>query len=68
MVASAVNDTLVFVFITGKLLADQKGMLSWKEATHMFVTGKGMGSVSRVMLHSGQLYYLCVFSFTSGTD
>ena len=63
MVASAVNDTLVFAFITGKLLLRQKGSASWRETGKMFLTGEGMNIVSRLLMQSGQLYYLCVTSF-----
>ena len=62
MVASAVNDTLVFAFITGKLLLRQKGSASWRETGKMFLTGEGMNIVFRLMMQSGQLYYLCVTS------
>ncbi|TCD61989.1 hypothetical protein EIP91_007653, partial [Steccherinum ochraceum] len=59
IVVGAVHDTLVFLAITTRLvmfsLAD-----TWVERFKAFLSGKGMGNVSRAVLHTGQLYYLWV--------
>ena len=56
MVVSAVNDTLVFVFITGKILRDNRS--PYTSVWRTFLTGEGMGKMSRLLLQSGQLYYM----------
>jgi len=64
IVAVAVNDTLVFLFITAKLLLlHQDGPVptSWWK---MLLTGEGMGKIARIMLQTGQLYYLVTAGFT----
>lgn len=57
IVVVAVHDTLVFLAIGIRLvmfsLAD-----TWSERFKTFLSGKGMGNVSRALLHTGQLYYL----------
>ncbi|TCD60972.1 hypothetical protein EIP91_009237 [Steccherinum ochraceum] len=65
VITSAVNDTLIFVFITGKLVLqahDDAGTA--KSFFHIFFSGKGMGEISRVVLQTGQLYYLATAGFT----
>ena len=59
MVVTAANDTLVFVFITMKILLDSQ--LPWTPLWKMFMTGEGLGAVSRAMLQTGQLYYMYVY-------
>ncbi|TCD63187.1 hypothetical protein EIP91_005854 [Steccherinum ochraceum] len=57
-------DTLVFLAITVSLLrshAFNGGPRAWMK---MFFTGQGMGSLTRVMLQSGQTYYLATVGFT----
>jgi len=57
IIATAVNDTLVFLAISTQLvmytLAD-----SWSSRLKAFMKGKGLGRVSKTLLHSGQLYYM----------
>ncbi|TCD60710.1 hypothetical protein EIP91_009647 [Steccherinum ochraceum] len=55
IIVSAVYDTLVFASITIKLLEMSQGAApSWKA----FWSGQGLGNVSRMVLQTGQLYYL----------
>ena len=62
LVAAAVNDTMVFVAISYRLVS-----ISFTESLsdrfQSFFRGKHMGHISRVLLQTGQLYYLCVFIF-----
>lgn len=64
LIAAAVNDTLVFLFISAKLISSSFTD-SWKGRFTLFFSGRGMGKVSRVLLQTGQLYYLYVQFFTS---
>ncbi|KAI0795924.1 hypothetical protein C8Q75DRAFT_711126 [Abortiporus biennis] len=58
----AVHDTLVFFAITFRLtsysLAD-----TWPEQVKTFFSGRGMGKMSKTLLHTGQLYYLATVGF-----
>ena len=58
IVAAAVHDTVVFVAITYRLLVCHITGESWQARTHAFFTGADMGSISKVLLQTGQLYYL----------
>ncbi|CAL1702480.1 unnamed protein product [Somion occarium] len=57
LIVVAVNDTLVFIAISTRLmmysLAD-----TWVDRFKTFFSGKGMGHMSRALLQTGQLYYL----------
>ncbi|TCD65198.1 hypothetical protein EIP91_002984 [Steccherinum ochraceum] len=57
MIISAVNDTLVLVAITARLvmfsLAD-----TWAGRIKIFLRGQGLGSVSKIVLQTGQIYYI----------
>ncbi|TCD63190.1 hypothetical protein EIP91_005857 [Steccherinum ochraceum] len=62
-VVVAAFDTLVFTSITAKLLSLNrfKGHTSaWK----MFFTGKGLGHISRLVMQTGQFYYLITVGAT----
>ncbi|KAH8103809.1 hypothetical protein BXZ70DRAFT_1051449 [Cristinia sonorae] len=56
-IVGAVHDTIVFLTITTKLSTHSTAG-SWKGRFQAFVSGGGMGSVSRALLKTGQLYYL----------
>ncbi|THH31593.1 hypothetical protein EUX98_g2588 [Antrodiella citrinella] len=57
IIATAVNDTLVFLAISAQLvmytLAD-----TWAARVKAFMKGQGLGKVSKTLLQSGQLYYM----------
>ena len=63
IVVSAVYDTLVFSSITARLLLNNRG--PWTSSRRMFFTGRGMGSLSRLLLQSGQLYFMCACRYIS---
>lgn len=68
IVMAAVDDTLVFIAITTKLVMNHSsGMMSRRQEWKLFFTGEGMGRITRVVLQTGQLYYLCV-SFRYDSD
>ncbi|TCD63185.1 hypothetical protein EIP91_005852 [Steccherinum ochraceum] len=61
IVYGAVYDTLVFIAISTQLvLFYQHAGRTWK----VFLTGRGMGDVSRILLQTTQLYYLVTVGFT----
>lgn len=58
-VAAAVNDTVVFLAISYRLISISFTD-TWSERLNNFFRGQHMNHVSRVLLQTGQLYYLCV--------
>lgn len=60
-VAAAVNDTLVFIAISYRLVVSS-GAGTSSERLKSFFRGHYMGQLTRVLLQTGQLYYLCVLS------
>ncbi|TCD65309.1 hypothetical protein EIP91_002795 [Steccherinum ochraceum] len=64
-VVCAINDTLVFAFITVKLIMQAHGPGTVTSLLGMLFSGNGMGHVSRVVMQTGQLYYLSVCHFNS---
>ncbi|KZP07984.1 hypothetical protein FIBSPDRAFT_840687 [Athelia psychrophila] len=62
-ISSFVFDTLVFVAISYRLAADAATEQSWRARLLSVVTGKGLFSISRVLMTSGQLYYLATVLF-----
>lgn len=61
LVAAAVNDTMVFVAISWKLILVSFAE-GWSGRMESFFRGKYMGRISRVLLQTGQLYYLYVLN------
>ncbi|KAI0077951.1 hypothetical protein K474DRAFT_1570555, partial [Panus rudis PR-1116 ss-1] len=57
MVAVAVNDTVVFIAISIRLLTHSLAS-TWSERVTTFLSGRRMGSMSKALLQTGQLYYL----------
>ena len=57
LIAAAVYDTIVFVSISYKLVASSFAD-DWPGRLKSFFRGQYMGHISRVLLQSGQLYYL----------
>ncbi|CAL1700652.1 unnamed protein product [Somion occarium] len=56
-VAVAVFDTLVLIAISVRVLSGSMA-ISWSERCRSLLSGKGLGTVSRILLQTGQLYYL----------
>ena len=56
-IAAAVYDTIVFVSISYKLVVSSFAD-NWTGRLKSFFRGQYMGHISRVLLKSGQLYYL----------
>jgi len=56
-IATAVYDTLMYLAISWKL-ASFAAVERWQNRLRSFVTGDGLGWLSKVLLQSGQLYYL----------
>ena len=57
--ATTCYDTLMYLFISWKL-ASSAMVDRWQDRLRSFITGDGLGWLSRVLLHSGQTYYLLV--------
>ncbi|KAK7689905.1 hypothetical protein QCA50_006544 [Cerrena zonata] len=53
----AIYDTLVFIAITLRILSDNLAK-GWKTRAKVFVSAEKMGPVFRIVLQTGQLYYL----------
>ncbi|KAH8102115.1 hypothetical protein BXZ70DRAFT_54267 [Cristinia sonorae] len=65
IVLTAANDTLVFVAITAKVLwLNHRGGRTWAARVRTFFTGEGISGVSRIVLQTGQMYYLVTVGFT----
>lgn len=59
LIAVAIFDTAIFIAISIRCITC--GMAeTWRERTKSFFDGKSMGNVSRLLLKTGQLYYLSV--------
>jgi hypothetical protein len=56
-IAIAVYDTLMYLCISWRL-ASLASPNSWQDRLRSFVTGDGLGWLSKVLLRSGQTYYL----------
>jgi hypothetical protein len=56
-IATAVYDTLMYLCISWQL-ASFATADKWQDRLRMFVTGDGLGWLSKVLLQSGQMYYL----------
>ncbi|KZP25923.1 hypothetical protein FIBSPDRAFT_855207, partial [Athelia psychrophila] len=58
-----VHDTMAFLAISYRLAADAVTAGDWRSRVRLIVTGKGLFSLSRALMKSGQLYYLATTVF-----
>ncbi|CAA7262014.1 unnamed protein product [Cyclocybe aegerita] len=58
VIIATVNDTLVFMFISWRLLMDTTYEDTWRARVASFFRGKGLPAFSQSLLQSGQEYYL----------
>ena len=56
-IATAVYDTLMYLAISWRL-ASFASIDGWKSQAKSFITGGGLGGLAKVLLRSGQVYYL----------
>jgi hypothetical protein len=56
-IATAIYDTLMYLAISWQL-ASFATVNRWQDRLKSFVTGDGLGWLSKVLLQSGQVYYL----------
>jgi len=56
-IATAAYDTLMYIFISWKL-ASSALVDKWQDRLRAFATGNRLGWLSKVLLQSGQMYYL----------
>ena len=56
-IATAIYDTLMYLAISWQL-ASLASVDRWQDRLKSFVTGAGLGWLSKVLLQSGQVYYL----------
>lgn len=61
LIVGAAHDTLVFLAITVRLLMYSLAD-TWTARFRAFFSGRGMGNISKALLHTGQQYYLYVFA------
>ncbi|KAI0795911.1 hypothetical protein C8Q75DRAFT_352091 [Abortiporus biennis] len=57
LIVVGVHDTIVFFAITTRLTMMSLAN-NWKDRARAFLSGRGMGHISRTVLMSGQIYYL----------
>ena len=57
VIAITVYDTLVFAAITLRILFDHP-VMGWKDRTRLCFSGQEMGHIYRMLLQTGQMYYL----------
>ena len=55
---SAVNDTLIFLAVTYRLVFFYAEAGSWSSRVRSLFSGAGMGQTAKLLLQTGQLYYL----------
>ena len=58
IVINAVNDTLIFVAISYKILTYTTLGDTWRARARSFYAADGLPKLSKALLQSGQLYYL----------
>ena len=58
IVINAVNDTLIFVAISYKILTDTTLGDTWRARARSFYAANGLPRLSKALLQGGQLYYL----------
>lgn len=61
-IATAIYDTLMYLAISWRL-ASMATVNRWQDRLKSFVTGAGLGWLSKVLLQGGQVYYLYVLFF-----
>lgn len=57
LLAAAINDTLIFLAITYRLLTFHIPSDNWSDRFKSFARGEGMHRMSKLLLQTGQLYY-----------
>lgn len=57
-IVTCINDTLVFLAISFRLTADAATERTWRARAQSIFQGKGLYSLSRSLMKSGQTYYL----------
>lgn len=58
LLAAAINDTLIFLAITARLLTAHVTSDSLRDRFRSFVRGEGLHRMPKLLLQTGQLYYL----------
>ena len=71
IILTAVNDTLIFIAISYRMVSLSMVSGTWSARAKSFFTGDGLHHLSKALLQSGQVYYLSVvlvpnFSVNSG--
>jgi hypothetical protein len=56
-ISTATFDTLMYLSISWRL-ASFATIDRWQDRLRLFITGNGLGWLSKVLLQSGQMYYL----------
>lgn len=60
MTSIFVYDTLIILAVSYRLAADAVTGASWHSRLLSVIQGKGLYSLSKSLMRSGQLYYMCV--------
>lgn len=60
VITSTVNDSLIFIAISLKLMSNNKVESSSMDKVRAFFRGEGLSSISKALFKGGQVYYLYV--------
>ena len=60
IILTVVNDTLVFLAISYRMVSSAMVSCTWSARARSFFTGEGLHQLSKALLQSGQVYYLSV--------
>jgi hypothetical protein len=63
IILASVNDTLVFLAISYRMVSLSLDSSTWTGKAKSFIMGDGLQHLSKALLHSVQAYYLSVFCF-----
>ncbi|KAF7974608.1 hypothetical protein HWV62_11572 [Athelia sp. TMB] len=64
-ISSFINDTSVFLAISYRLASEAATERTWRSWVQSVVRGKDLYNISRALLQSGQMYYLCASAVLS---
>ncbi len=60
ILATAINDALIFLTITHRLLTFHSSGERWQDRLKGFLRGEGLSKLSKLLLQTGQIYYAYV--------
>lgn len=61
ILATAINDALIFLAISHRLLTFHSSSERWQDRMKGFLRGEGLSKLSKLLLQTGQIYYAYVY-------